>query len=131
MRMLMLAAAVLLMAGTAAQAARAGGLPRRLGQCAVTRIKFIGTRLEDGITHEAIPDSGSAVDFTNGGHQVSYDTLPAVTGSRVGDTVRMCLISIPRHCPPGDDRGRKYRTTNLRTHGSWRLLDSEHVCGGA
>jgi hypothetical protein len=41
------------------------------------------------------------------------------------------LVSIPRHCPKGDNRGRVYRTTNLRTHKSWKLPDSEHMCGGA
>ena len=43
----------------------------------------------------------------------------------------MCLTSIPKHCPPGDDRGRKYTATNLRTRGSWSMADSQHMCGGA
>ena len=51
--------------------------------------------------------------------------------SRPGDVVRVCLVSIPRPCPPGDKRGRVYKTTNLRTHGEWTLPDSEHSCGGA
>jgi hypothetical protein len=105
--------------------ARAGGLPTRVGACAKTRIKSIGTRLE------GTPGSGSAVSFDNGGYQVSYDTVPAIEHSKTGDPVRMCLVSIPRHCPKGDDRGRVYRTTNLRTHKGWKLPDSEHMCGGA
>jgi hypothetical protein len=105
--------------------ARAGGLPTHVGACAKTRIKSIETRLE------GVPDSGSAVTFNNGGYQVSYDTVPAIKHSKAGDPVRMCLVSIPRHCPKGDDRGRVYRTTNLRTHKSWKLPDSEHMCGGA
>jgi hypothetical protein len=105
--------------------AGAGGLPERVGACANTRIKAIGTRLE------GMPDSGSAVSFANGGDQVSYDTVPAIVHSKAGDPVRMCLVSIPRHCPKGDNRGRVYRTTNLRTHKSWKLPDSEHMCGGA
>jgi hypothetical protein len=75
--------------------------------------------------------SGSAVSFDNGGYQVSYDTVPAIEHSKTGDPVRMCLVSIPRHCPKGDDRGRVYRITNLRTHKGWKLPDSEHMCGGA
>ena len=43
----------------------------------------------------------------------------------------MCLIQIPYPCPPGDNRGRLYKTTNLRTHRSWTLRDAEHMCGGA
>ena len=69
--------------------------------------------------------------FKNGGYQVSYDTVPAIVHSKVGDPVRMCLVSVPKHCPKGDHRGRVYRTTNLRTHHGWKLMDSEHLCGGA
>jgi hypothetical protein len=105
--------------------AGAEGLPTYVGACAKTKIKSIGTRLE------GVPDSGSAVSFENGGDQVSYDTVPAIAHSKAGDPVRMCLVSIPRNCPKGDDRGRVYRTTNLRTHKSWKLPDSEHMCGGA
>jgi hypothetical protein len=105
--------------------ARAGDLPKHVGQCVKTRIKSIETRLENA------PDSGSAVSFENGGYQVSYDTVPAIVHSKAGDPARMCLVSIPKNCPKGDDRGRVYRTTNLRTHKSWKLMDSEHMCGGA
>ena len=105
---------------------------RRLADCrsasATARrpsIKSVETRLENA------PDSGSAVSFRNGGYQVSYDTVPAIVHSKAGDPVRMCLVSIPKHCPKGDHRGKVYRTTNLRTHKSWKLMDSEHMCGGA
>ena len=56
---------------------------------------------------------------------------PAIARSRPGDPIRLCLVSIPKHCPPGDDRGRFYKATNLRTGKSWTLPDSEHMCGGA
>jgi hypothetical protein len=105
--------------------AGAFSLPTYVGACVKTRIKSIGTRLE------GVPDSGSAVTFNNGGYQVSYDTVPAIVHSKAGDPVKMCLVSIPRHCPKGDNRGRVYRTTNLRTHKSWKLPDAEHMCGGA
>jgi hypothetical protein len=123
-------AGALLLAAAAIPAA-ADPLPARIGQCAPTTIKSIGTRLEDGATHKPIPGSGSAVNFANGGYQVSYDTVPAITASRVGDAVTMCLVSMPQNCPPGDTRGKTYKTTNARTHGSWTLPDSEHSCGGA
>ena len=102
----------------------ASRLPTHIGQCAKTKIKWIGTRL-------GTPGSGSAVNFTNGGHQVSYSTVPAIVHSKVRDRVRICLVSVPKHCPPGDHRGKKYKTTNLRTHRHWTLYDSEHLCGGA
>jgi hypothetical protein len=54
-----------------------------------------------------------------------------VDESRPGDRVSMCLVSIPKDCPPGDDRGRTYKATNKRTGHTWTLPDSEHMCGGA
>ena len=103
----------------------------RVGTCVRTVIARVSQRLEDGVTHRVIPDSGSAVEFANGLYQVSYDQVPAVNRSRRGDPVFICLMSLPTHCPPGDDRGKLYTTTNLRTEDSWTLPDSEHGCGGA
>jgi hypothetical protein len=103
----------------------AGKLPTREGRCTVTTIDQIGTRLAD------IADSGDAVGYTNGGYQVSYETIRGLKGSRIGDRVRLCLVAIPDECPPGDDRGKVYKATNLRTHKSWTAQDSEHSCGGA
>ena len=120
--------AVLIIAGAPAGA---GALPTRVGACVVTNIESIETRLVDGATHQPMPGSGSAVRFANGGYQVSYDTVPAIEESRMGDRVRMCFVSTPLNCPKGDDRGKIYNSTNLRTHKNWRLPDSEHSCGGA
>jgi hypothetical protein len=116
---------------TFAPPALAAGLPVRIGQCSTTTVEQVETRLVDGSTNQPMPGSGSAIEFANGGYQVSYDQVPAVDRSRPGDPVSMCLVSVPRHCPPGDDRGRMYKTTNLRTRGSWTLPDAEHECGGA
>jgi hypothetical protein len=114
-----------------AATATADPLPVQIGQCSNTTIKDVTTRLVDGSTNKPIPGSGSAVNFANGGYQVSYDAIAAITQSRAGDPVSVCLISMPQGCPPGDTRGRTYKTTNLRTHGTWTLPDSEHMCGGA
>lgn len=103
----------------------------RVGTCARTTIGQVTQRLEDGVTHRVIPDSGSAVEFANGLYQVSYDQVPAVNQSRRGDPVFVCLMRLPGHCPPGDVRGKLYTTTNLRTDDSWTLPDAEHGCGGA
>lgn len=115
--------------GSGPALARDGRLPRRLGECVATRVKDVETRLVDG--DQPVADSGSAIQFTNGGYQVSYETVPAVEASRAGDPVRMCLVALPAHCPPGDERGKRYRVTNLRTHKSSILPDAEHMCGGA
>ena len=105
--------------------------PTRPGTCAYTHVRQVTQRLEDGVTHRVIPDSGSAVQFANGLYQVSYDQVAAVNASRRGDAVWICLMTLPQNCPPGDDRGKLYTTTNLRTEESWTLADAQHVCGGA
>jgi hypothetical protein len=108
----------------------AEGLPKHVGECATTKVQKIETRLVDG-ADRPVKGSGSAVEFADGGYQVSTDTVPEVEASRPGDPVKICLVSIPRRCPPGDKRGRVYQTANLRTKGSWTLPDAEHACGGA
>ena len=111
--------------------AMAKGLPQKIGDCSVTRIKEISTRLVNDATGAMIPGSGSAVSFRNGGYQVSYEDEEEISRSRVGDRVRMCLVTIPEGCPLGDTRGFRYTTTNLRTGENWTLPDSPHSCGGA
>ena len=115
--------AILLMTAALRQA-RAEELPTEIGACSETTIEDIGYRLGD-------PDSGSAISYANGGGQVSYDTIPEIHRSRVGDPVRLCLVSIPEDCPPGDDRGKVHSATNFRTGDSWEAPDSQHSCGGA
>lgn len=107
------------------ESAMAENTPRAVGDCVNTSITSVETRLD------GIPDSGSAVSFSNGLYQVGYETVDSIVASRIGDPVKICLLSIPHNCPEGDDRGRVYRTTNLRTHKSWVMPDSPHSCGGA
>jgi hypothetical protein len=99
-------------------------LPTKVGACSTTTITDIGYRLDT-------PDSGSAIVYANGGGQVSYDTIPEIHRSRIGDKVKLCLVSLPEDCPPDDDRGKVYRATNLRTGEAWEAPDSQHSCGGA
>ena len=106
-------------------------LPSSIGQCAPTHIKTLTTRLGDDPLETASPDAGSAATFTNGGTAVSYDREPGLASSKVGAPVIMCLISIPRDCPKGDERGRVYYSVDLTAKGTWALPDSVHVCGGA
>jgi hypothetical protein len=76
-------------------------------------------------------DPGTAIQFANGGRQVSYEKETAIIRSRIGDQVLMCLKELPKDCPPGDNRGRVYNTKNIRTGEAWTLADSQHLCGGA
>lgn len=102
-------------------------MPTREGDCATSQIAEIGGRLEGDTTFS----SGTTVGFANGGSQVSYDKVPGIVASRRGDPVLICLTALPKHCPPGDDRGRSFTSTNLRTRQSWSAWDSQHRCGGA
>lgn len=97
----------------------------KVGECETTTIKKLASRLE------GVPDSGSSVTYADGIYGVSYEVEPPVARSRVGDSVKLCLTTLPENCPSGDDRGRWYAATNLRTGGKWELPDSEHSCGGA
>ncbi len=106
-------------------AASTGVLPTKVGQCDGTTISQIGTRLQN------VAGSGSAVNYADGGYQVSYDTIQNVQDWSVGDSVNLCLVSIPTNCPPGDNCGKVYDATNLRTGETWEAQDSEHSCGGA
>lgn len=100
----------------------------RVGQCENTTVEWIGPRLQ-GVEGEA-PD-GTSIRFADAVRQVSYDREPAVLSSHMGDPARVCLIEIPKGCPPGDNRGRVYSATNVRTGEEWELPDSSHECGGA
>jgi uncharacterized protein len=114
------------------KAPSAGPLPTRNGLCSTTQVADVTPRLDPG--HPPISedfDSGTAINYRNGGHQVSYEREPALLNSKPGDKVLMCLVAIPHDCPPGDDRGRVYTVTNLRTAETWTLPDSQHSCGGA
>lgn len=126
----MIRVAVCLAAFVLAAPALAEPMPKHVGACAKTRVSRIETRLMDG-DGKPVAGSGSAIDFVNGGYQVSYDEVAAIDASRPGDEADVCLVSLPKNCPKGDHRGKIYKTTNLRTHGQWTLPDSEHACGGA
>lgn len=130
-RMLVAAAPLTILGVVSAASAPPKAQAMRVGTCALTRVKRVETRLVDSSNNRPIRGSGSAVVFQNGLYQVSYDQVAAVDHSRSGDPVYVCLMKLPRNCPPGDNRGKLYTTTNLRTLESWTLPDAEHMCGGA
>lgn len=96
-----------------------------VGDCIDVTVGSVGSRLQ------GMPNSGSAILYTDGMSQVSYDAIPGIDHSKAGDSVHLCLVSVPQHCPPGDDRGKVYAATNARTGETWSAPDSEHACGGA
>ena len=125
LRPIALLSALLALSALPAPAYAAANVPTKVGQCVETSLKTIETRLE------GVPDSGSLVIYKNGIVGESYDTVKAITRAKVGDKITLCLTSIPKGCPPGDDRGRFYSALDHRTKGKWNLPDAEHMCGGA
>lgn len=99
--------------------------PQNIGDCVQTSVSLVGPRLE------GVAGSGSTIVYANGMSQVSYDAVPGIDHTQVGDEVRVCLVSVPENCPAGDDRGRVYSGTNARTSETWNAPDSQHSCGGA
>lgn len=114
-------------------AAMVQGLPKRVGACTRTKISGLGTRFGETLKPPSDPsdDHGTSIDYANGGHGVTYSYEPSVGDAAIGDDVALCLVSVPKGCPPGDDRGKMYSATDLRTKGSWILPDAQHMCGGA
>ena len=111
--------------GSCTSVAAAQSPLRKVGECVDTQIAEIGSRLQGA------PDSGTTISYANGVYGVSYDIEPAIRKSRVGDPITLCLSSVPKGCPKGDDRGKIYRAINIRTRARWELPDSQHMCGGA
>jgi hypothetical protein len=109
-------------------------LPAKVGECADTTITSItdrfGADLAPGASKKGA-DKGTIVRFSNSGVQVSLAKERAVVRSQIFDKVNMCLVEIPRDCPAGDERGRLYKTTNLRTGENWSLRNDIRSCGGA
>lgn len=100
-------------------------IPKVIGKCENTKITNLGNRIEHS------KESGIYLKFKNGVNQFSYVNITEIDDAKIGDSVIMCLVSVPQNCPPGDDRGKLYHVFNLRTFKSWTLYDSQHLCGGA
>nr|WP_318655115.1 hypothetical protein [Methylocapsa sp. RX1] len=87
----------------------------KVGDCAITTIIGISARLAGTSAY----DTGSVVVYANGVSGVSYEYVPTLHASRIGDEVKLCLVSILKNCPMSDDRGHEYQATNLRTGKHW------------
>lgn len=112
-------------------AARGAGTrePRFPGECTLTRIEAVTTRFGEPASYDNA-DSGTAISYANGLAQVSYDR-DGLYDVKPGQTVVICLMSVPYDCPDGDSRGREYYTLDLETNSDWILGDTQHYCGGA
>jgi hypothetical protein len=102
-------------------------MPEQIGQCIDNIVEEVAPRLSDDKNFE----NGVSIMFGNGAFQISFDRVQAVIDSQESDPVSICLTQLPKGCPPGDDRGKVYKTTNKRTGQSWEMANDTHTCGGA
>jgi hypothetical protein len=155
-RVIVVAAALVLVGAYASQStstAQTTALPKRtkawkalgkIGACAETTITKIADRFDEPLSPtpfkpgekrdkdgEPKMDQGTYVQYQNGAEQIHAEWNAGVAHSRLADPVRLCTVWKPKKCPPGDDRGRIYKATNLRTKKTWQMSESWHSCGGA
>lgn len=103
------------------------------GECMITAVTFAGPYFEGD------PDSGFVVRFASGDGTVTRTPRsvrpPGVARTRLGDRVRVCLLSTPTKTascnPEVDPRGRYYEVYDFRTHLRYQETNSNHGCGGA
>src|ERR1035437_4999387 len=78
---------------------QSAGLPQNISQCVSTVITSITDRFGQKVSPSPSKDGfdpGTAIDFANGDHQVSYEKEPAILRSKIGDQMQMCLSETPR-----------------------------------
>ncbi len=116
----------LLALAASVESGAASELPAEIGACIESRIAAITSDFPGA------PGGGSVIHYENGAQQLSFNKIDGLDERQVGDSVRICLVDQAKGCPPGDDRGRTYEGTNLRTGLIWRAPDTlVHNCNGA
>jgi hypothetical protein len=105
-------------------------LPAAIGRCAETIVtKVVRRPYENG--GPATANFGSAIQYKNGGGQISSEQNAGIDASMPGDRVQICLVALPHNCPRGDNQGAVYHALNMRTGQDWDAPNSERACGGA
>jgi uncharacterized protein YecT (DUF1311 family) len=116
-------------------------LPKKVGDCIESFITKKSTRFEGSVPGE--PGGEVVVSLENGislyvltvyeiPSSVNTDKYMYSTPDFVkGDKIKLCLVSLPKNCPPGDERGKTYSVFNYRSKRGFTGVDSWHSCGGA
>jgi uncharacterized protein len=74
--------------------------------------------------------SGIALFYSRSGIMQKEATLyRGLKGVKINDDVELCVMDVPEYCPVGDERGKTYKATNLRTGEEWVLVGSIKGCG--
>jgi uncharacterized protein YecT (DUF1311 family) len=119
----------------------ASDLPKKVGKCVDAVLMDKTTRFEGAIPGEAGGELNMLFSNDLGVYVTSAPYLASESNvdkylynSRdfaKGDKVKICLVALPKDCPPGDDRGKIYAITNYKNKKSFTGVDAWHSCGGA
>lgn len=109
--------------------AAGASLPTAIGQCMETVVAKVTRRPYDASSAD-ISNFGSAIQYKNGGRQISSVQIGGIDASMPGDRIRLCLVSRPHRCAGGGRRGAVYHALNLRTGQNWDAANAVQVCGG-
>ena len=113
--------------------------PSRVGSCSVSfvlskRFRMVVSPGDPGYQRSSDPFGKEVIiSLTNGLSIYSGDGDDFILSANfaAGHRVQACLLALPSDCPPGDQRGKRYRFVDLQTGSRAEGNDSWHLCGGA
>ena len=119
--------------------AGAAGPPSRVGSCSDSfafskRFRMVPSPGDSDYQRSSDPFGKEVIiSLTNGLSIYSGDGDEFIlsTNFAPGHRVQACLLALPKDCPPGDQRGKRYRFVDLQTGARAEGIDSWHFCGGA
>ena len=125
--------------GLLTKEARAAAAPTTVGACSQTTVTAKRFRMASSPGDPGYQPSSSPlgkevlISFANGLGLYAGEGDAFILSNHFapGHRVTLCLVSLPKDCPPGDDRGKVYRLTDLQTRRTLTGIDSWHLCGGA
>lgn len=115
--------------------------PKTVGDCVETILMSKNTRFEGVVAG----DTGGEVNVMFDNEIALYiqeiQDLPKSTNVdkymystsdfAEGDSMKLCLLALPKDCPKGDDRGKVYSVHSHKNNKTFTGVDAWHLCGGA
>ncbi len=119
--------------------ANAAVLPSRVGSCSRSvvvskRFRMVASPGDPGYQPSKDPFGKEVIISLANGlglYAGEGDGFIASANFAAGHRVQACLLALPTDCPPGDQRGKRYRLVDLQTGAKVEGLDAWHRCGGA
>ncbi|HXQ47534.1 MAG TPA: lysozyme inhibitor LprI family protein [Caulobacteraceae bacterium] len=105
--------------------ATATAMPTNPGYCLNTSVAA------NTLRYAGYPAYGSIVSYTSGGQQVATNGASSLNSLQPGESVIVCLVTLPEGCAPNDSRGTIYAGAAVGSGSAWREPNSDKVCGAA